>query len=146
VVLILGRFSAERKAVLDAVRVTLRQLNYVPIIFDFVKPTSKDLTETVTTLANMARFIVADLTDPSSIPHELASVIPQVVTPVQPILLKGQREYAMFADLRLRYDKWVLPTWEYNDAQHLLENLKANVVAPAERRASELNLMKNARA
>jgi hypothetical protein len=79
----------------------------LPILFDFQKPDSKDLTGTVTTLANMARFIIADLTDPSSVPHELAMVIPGTVVPVQTIALEGQREYAMFRDLQPRYH-WVL--------------------------------------
>jgi type I restriction enzyme M protein len=38
------------------------------ILFDFDKPASQDLTATVSTLAHLARFIIADLSDPSSIP------------------------------------------------------------------------------
>ena len=34
VVLILGRFTPERKAVLDAIREEVRGLNYVPVLFD----------------------------------------------------------------------------------------------------------------
>jgi len=70
VVLILGRFTPERKVVLDTIREELRKRDYVPILFDFEKPASKDLTGTISTLANMARFIIADLTDPASVPHE----------------------------------------------------------------------------
>ena len=72
VVLILGRFTPERKVVLDAIREELRKRDYLPILFDFEMTASKDLTGTISTLANMARFIIADLTDPSSVPHELA--------------------------------------------------------------------------
>ena len=79
-VLILGRFTPERKALLDALREELRHRNYVPILFDFDKPKSKDVTGTVETLARMARFIIADLTDPSSIPHELATIVPSLRT------------------------------------------------------------------
>jgi Pentapeptide repeats (8 copies) len=46
-VLILGRFTPERKAVLDAIREALRQWNYLPILFDFEAPGSRDLTETI---------------------------------------------------------------------------------------------------
>src|SRR2546421_693848 len=63
VVLILGRFTPERKFVLDAIRDVLRQHNYLPILFDFEKPSSRDFTETVRTLAHMSRFILADITE-----------------------------------------------------------------------------------
>jgi hypothetical protein len=56
VVLILGRFTPERKAVLDAIRDELRKRDYLPVLFDFEKPSSRDITETVSTLAHMARL------------------------------------------------------------------------------------------
>jgi len=86
VVLILGRFTPERKTVLDALRDELRERNYSPVVFDFEKPVSRDLTETVSTLAHLARFIIVDLTDPSSAQHEVATIVPQTVVPVQPLL------------------------------------------------------------
>ena len=89
-VLILGRFTPERKAVLDAIREELRNRGYVPILFDFDKPATDDVTATVTTLAHMAKFIIADLTDPNSVPYEMAQVAAAFV-PVQPILLAGRR-------------------------------------------------------
>ena len=94
VVLILGRFTPERKVVLDAIRDELRKRDYLPVLFDFEKPANKDLTGTISTLANMARFNIADLTDPSSVPHELATVVPGTVVPVQAIIVEGEREYA----------------------------------------------------
>ena len=97
-VLILGRFTPERKAVLDALREELRKRDYVPILFDFDKPASQDLTATVSTLAHLARFIIADLSDPSSIPYELATVVPTTPIPVQPILFSSCSEFAMFQD------------------------------------------------
>src|SRR5438552_2036734 len=44
VVLILGRFTDERKKVLDAIRDALRKRNYTPILFDFEKSASRDIT------------------------------------------------------------------------------------------------------
>jgi hypothetical protein len=112
-VLILGRFTADRKTVLDAIREELRKRDYLPILFDFGKPASQDLTATVSTLAHLARFIIADLTDPSSIPHELAIVVPTTPVPIQPIILSGNSEFAMFQDLRRRHP-WVLTTHRYD--------------------------------
>jgi uncharacterized protein YjbI with pentapeptide repeats len=136
-VLILGRFTEERKAVLDAIREELRGRDYVPIMFDFDKPARKDLTGTVETLARMARFIIADLTDPSSIPHELATIVPFLrTTPVLPIRLAGSGGYSMFADYQLAYP-WVLKTHEYKDNKSLISDLP-KVIAPAEAKAKEL--------
>jgi uncharacterized protein YjbI with pentapeptide repeats len=134
-VLILGRFTEERKPVLDAIREELRKRNYLPILFDFDKPASQDLTATVSTLAHLARFIIADLTDPSSIPHELATIVPTTPVPVQPILLSGSSEFAMFRDWQLRYH-WVSTTHRY-DGQ-LIADLGEKVIAPAEAKAKDL--------
>src|SRR5262249_56896068 len=49
-VLILGRFTDERKAVLDALREELRKRNYLPILFDFSVPATRDITETISLL------------------------------------------------------------------------------------------------
>jgi uncharacterized protein YjbI with pentapeptide repeats len=147
VVLILGRFTPERKAVLDALKEELRKHNYSPVLFDFEKPASRDLTGTISTLAHLARFIVVDLTDPSSAPHEVATVIPQTIVPVQPLLSQEpllvngkvieRRAYSMFKDLQRRYH-WVLPTYAYTDQAHLLATLQERVIAPAEQKAQEL--------
>jgi Pentapeptide repeats (8 copies) len=136
-VLILGRFTPERKAVLDALREELRKRDYVPILFDFDKPASQDLTATVSTLAHLARFIIADLSDPSSIPYELATVVPTTPIPIQPILLSGCSEFAMFPDLRQRYH-WVLPTHHYDTLGQLVADLEARVIRPAETKVLEL--------
>src|SRR5262249_53578688 len=110
-VLILGRFTAERKTVLDALREELRKRDYLPILFDFNVPATRDITETVSLLARMARFIVADLTDPSSIPKELEAIVPGLAVPVQPLLEGASRPYSMFRDY-WKYD-WVLPVYRY---------------------------------
>ena len=136
-VLILGRFTPERRAVLEAIREQLRKRGYLPVLFDFIKPASKDLTGTISTLASLARFIIADLTDPSSVPHELATVVPGTVVPVQAIILEGQREYAMFVDLKTRYH-WVLEPHRYRSQELLISQLGERVIGPAEGKAEEL--------
>jgi hypothetical protein len=135
VVLILGRFTPERKVVLDAIREELRRRAYVPILFDFDVPATRDITETVSLLARMARFIVADLTDPSSIPKELEAIVPHLAVPVQP-LLEGDRPYAMFKDY-WKYD-WVLPVQRYESVTSLIGTLADKFIEPAESKMDEL--------
>jgi hypothetical protein len=70
VVLILGRSTPERKVVLDAIREELRRRHYLPVLFDFVKSRSQTTVETISTLAHMARFVIADLTEAKSVLQE----------------------------------------------------------------------------
>jgi hypothetical protein len=136
-VLILGRFTPERREILDALRDELRQHNYVPILFDLDPPTTRDLTETISTLAHIAHFIVADLTLPRSVPHELQAIVPDLAVPIQPILMTGvDSEYAMFQEFR-KYS-WVLPVLEYQGPEELLSMLPEKVITPAEAKAEEL--------
>ena len=136
VVLILGRFTPERKAILDAIRDELRHRDYVPVLFDFEKPSSRDITETVSTLAHMAPFVIADITDAKSIPQELMAIVPALPSvPVQPLLLASQHEYGMFEHFK-RYP-WVLEPYLYEDQDRLLAALTEKVIGPAEAKAKE---------
>jgi uncharacterized protein YjbI with pentapeptide repeats len=131
VVLILGRFTADRLPVLHGIREALRSRGYLPLVFDFEGPSSRDITETVGTLAHLARFIIADLTDARSIPQELMTIVPNLPSvPVQPVLLTSQGEYGMFEHFK-RYP-WVLDTLLYKDTDHLLKILPEAVIRRAE--------------
>jgi hypothetical protein len=136
VVLILGRFTPERKAVLDALREELRQHNYVPVLFDFEGPSSKDVVETVTLLARMARFIIADLTDAAMVRTELSLIVPDLPSvPVQPLLQNRSAEFVEFEHIR-RFP-WVLPIYRYGDVPTLMSELQ-QVIAPAEAKVIEI--------
>jgi len=136
-VLILGRFTDERKAVLDALREELRKRNYLPILFDFNVPATRDITETISLLARMARFVVADITDARSIPQELAVIVPDLPSVhVQPLLLEGSAEYGMFEHFK-RYP-WVLETYTYRSSERLIASLGERVIGPAEKYAQSV--------
>lgn len=129
-VLILGRFSAERLAVLHALRDALRQSGFVPIVFDFDKPRSQDVTESLKTLAGLSRFLVADMSNPRSNPLELQATVPDYRVPMVPPLAEGETPFAMCRDLRHEYD-WVLDPLEYASTEEPLAVLDEAVIAPA---------------
>jgi hypothetical protein len=136
-VLILGRFTAERKAVLDALREELRNRYLLPILFDFAIPASRDVTETIKTLASLARFVIADITDATQVRVELNNIVPGFTSlPIQPILLRGRADFISLS--HLTKFPWVLPIFEYDDREHLLANLNKSIVTPAEEGARKL--------
>jgi uncharacterized protein YjbI with pentapeptide repeats len=136
VVLILGRFTPDRKAILDAIRNELRKRDYLPLLFDFEKPSSKTTLETVSTLAHLARFVIADLTDAKSVLQELQAVVPaNPSVPVQPLILRTQTEPGMFDFFRMFH--WVLEPYLYEDQDRLLAAITEKVIGPAEAKAKE---------
>jgi uncharacterized protein YjbI with pentapeptide repeats len=138
VVLILGRFTPERKPVLDAMREELRKYNYLPIMFDFEKPASQDFIEPVSTLAHLARFVIADFTDAKIILEEVPHIVRNITVPVKPLLLEGSgNEPVTLYNLRRNHHS-LLDTYLYKGVDDLLLSFKDRVVEPAERKASEL--------
>lgn len=130
-VLILGRFKAERLSVLQAIRRELRGRDYLPVLFDFDKPSSRDLTETVSVLAHMSRFIIADFTDARSVPQELEAVVPHLPSvPVKPLLMASSGMYGMFEHFA-RYP-WVLDVHRYSDEEELIVSLRQSVIPQLE--------------
>jgi len=130
VVLILGRFGGGHLAVLHALRDELRIKGLIPVVFDFSVPSDRDTSETVSLLAHMATFIIADLTNPSSIPQEIQRIVPLLPSvPVVPILQEGHHPWSMWRDLQ-RYP-WVLKQVDYKDTNDLLANLAERIVDPA---------------
>lgn len=130
-VLILGRFYGARKEVLERIRHALRDRGFLAIIFDWDPSPRRDLTETVQLLANMSRFVVADVTDARSIPHELSFIIPYFPSvPVLPLCLAGEAPYAMFEHWR-KYPS-VLPERFYDGPDEIIDNFEEIIIEPVE--------------
>jgi hypothetical protein len=141
-VLILGRFSIpERKLILDVLKDKLREYNLLPIVFDFDRPTDKDFTETIKTLAGLCYFVIADVTNPKSSPLELQATIPDYQIPFVPIIQEGESPFAMMANLQTKY-QWVLPTVTYDSLETLVKVLKPLIIDPAMKKHNELRIIK----
>jgi hypothetical protein len=140
-VLILGRFTPERKAVLEAMADELRKHNLLPIIFDFERSTDRDFTETIKVLAGISLFVIVDITKPKSTPFELQAVVPDYQIPFVPIIEKGEKPFSMFKDLP-KYD-WVLtPVVAYPSLESLLKGFKEHVINRAWKKHKELQKSK----
>jgi hypothetical protein len=141
VVLIIGRFTGKRKPVLSQISEKLRELNYLPFIFDFEKSKRQDFTETVKTLAGLSRFIIADITSPKSVPLELQAILPDYMIPLVPIIQESEEPFSMFTVLQNKYD-WVLPVIEYDSINTLLKVFDSAIVIPAVNKSKEILIKK----
>ena len=137
-VLILGRFSDQRKPVLDLVRSTIRKWGYAGVVFDFKKPPERTFIEVVKTLTGLSRFVIADLTDPRVVHQELDTILKEHPSvPVRPIIQQDHNLPTTLQDHANRRG-FVLPVFRYKNRQHLIDALQDEVIAPAEARAEEL--------
>lgn len=137
VVLLLGRFNARGMNLLNALRELLRRHDYVPVTFDWPPSPSRSLTETVQLLARMARFVVVDLEEAKSVPHELQSLVPGGHTLViQPIVVGQDVPYGMFADLRNYV--WVREILRADTPEELLAFLESKGLRDMEMHRSEM--------
>jgi Pentapeptide repeats (8 copies) len=135
-VLILGRFTTERKTVLEAICEEIRKLGFLPILFTFDPLTSQTTMETMSTLAHLSRFVIADLTDTKSIIGELERIVTSLPSlPVQPLLHASCELYGMADSILVR--EMVSPLLRYNNLNDLFGSLLERVVGPAETKAAE---------
>jgi hypothetical protein len=132
-VLLLGRFTEGRIAVLERLREELRKRDFVPMVFNFDKPEVKDFTETVRLLAGLSRFVIADITSPKSAPLELQATVPECMVPFVIIIEKGEEPFAMFTDLWVKHRDWVRRPLRYSSVDRLINKLDAEIVRPAEK-------------
>lgn len=136
-VLILGRFTPERKAVLDALSEELRRHQLLPIVFDFEGSAARDFTETIRILAGMSLFVIADVSNPKSSPLELQATVPDYRIPFVPIIQEGEQPFAMLDDLK-KYS-WVLrPILTYPSIDKLREGFKPAILDRAWEKHHEL--------
>ncbi len=138
IVLILGRFSVNRKIILDQIKDKLRSLGYVPIIFDLQKPENKDYLEPVLLISQLSRFIIADFSDPKIILEEITRIVDNTSAVIIPIIEKGQREPSTLYNIRINRLS-ILDTYTYESSKELLENVYSELIKKAEVKLKELH-------
>jgi uncharacterized protein YjbI with pentapeptide repeats len=141
-VLLLGRFTEGRIAVLKRLRAELRKRGYVPIVFNFDKPETKDFTETIRLLAGLSHFVIADVTNPKSAPLELQATVPEIMIPFLPIIEEGEKPFSMLVDLWIKHRDWVFEPLYYSSLDKLVGALDKEIIGPAEMRFDELVVRK----
>ena len=137
-VLLLGRFTEGRITVLDRLRDELRNRGYLPIVFNFDKPETKDFTETIRLLAGLSKFVIADITNPKSAPLELQATVPEIMVPFRPIIEEGEMPFSMLQDLWIKHRDWVFEPLYYSSLDALVGALDEKIIRPAEVRFVEL--------
>jgi hypothetical protein len=137
-VLLLGRFTDGRIELLERLREELRSRGYLPIVFNFDKPETKDFTETVRLLAGLSKFVIADLSSPKSAPYELGAIVSQTMIPFQPIIAAGETPFAMLQDLWINHPDRVFRPIHYSSVDALIASLDEKIIRPAEARFVEL--------
>jgi hypothetical protein len=139
-VLLLGRFTEGRIAVLERLREELRNRGFLPMILNFDKPETKNFTETVRILAGMSRFVIADITNPRSAPLELQATVPECMVPFVPILDRNDdlEPFSMLRDLQIAHSDRVLDVIRYPSVDRLIEVLDTEIIDPAQARFADL--------
>ena len=94
--------------------------------------------EPVMALAQLSRFIIADVTDAKIVLEELTRIVPNVAIPVQPVIrANAGPEPTTIQNLRINHLS-VLPTYSYRSEAELLRQLKPKVIDPAEKLVKDL--------
>jgi len=139
-VLILGRFKDRRLSVLKAIaeRLANHKNRYIPELFIFKRPDSRDLVESILGFASLSRFVIADLSEARSVQQELQAIVPNFQSvPIVPIINEDGREFATFASLARRPNV-IQPTLRYRNIEDLTRKIDRDIVPAAEARKREM--------
>ena len=136
-VLLIGRLTGSGGDILRAIADELKNRHQlVPIMFEFAPLATEDTVKTISTLAHLSRFVIADLTNAQSVLQELTTIVKELVMlPVQP-LLQASAPMPPMADGFL-IGQSVLKPYRYSTKERLLADLETMVIGPADDRARQ---------
>ena len=89
-------------------------------------------------MAQLARYIIVDLSDPNSAPYELGviSKLGLDSTPVVPLIVSGQRPFPMLDDVLRK--PWATQLVRYRDLDDIRPNLDQILIKIAEAKVQEV--------
>lgn len=143
-VLLLGRSSDGGLEILQSIAAVLRNMEYLPMFFDFEMPNDlddfegpnpRDYTETIEILASLAKFVIVDLSGISD-HQKFYDAISHINIPIATIIEAEREEYSLLHDLQTY--PWVIPPVKFTDEEHLMALFSSKIIEPAEQKAREL--------
>jgi hypothetical protein len=106
-------------------------------MFEFAALPTQETTRTLSTLAHLSRFVIADLTDAQSVLQELTLIVKELITlPVQLLLQESAPPPPMIDGLLVSQS--VLKPYCYSTTERLLQDLPTKVIGPAHDRARQI--------
>jgi hypothetical protein len=122
---------------LDGIRGELRQHDYLPVSIDCGIWDDRDTAESISTLAHIARFVIADLTEAERLSQALPQIIPDLPSvPIQPLVARLAHDDGLLEYLN-QYPL-VLKPHLYENVEDLLTSFKKKVITPAEKKAKTI--------
>jgi uncharacterized protein YjbI with pentapeptide repeats len=140
VVLVVGEFGVRRRGIIEAIRRAIRERGLLPLVVDLDGQGNTDPAQTVTLLARIARYVVADLTASGSVARALDAFVPDVAVPVVPVVPGGKKPGGGGAS---RYP-WLLKPTRYTDAKGLERALTQTAFDSAEKTRLKLHARRTA--
>ncbi len=136
-VLILGCFAGEKRTGLVAMRRELKNSGYQTVTIDFSNTTLRQDNKILLSLAGLARFIIAEITEARGVLQALVSILESSSpVPVQIVHEQGISPRRLSRSMR-RYD-WVFKPRSYGNWGELVTLLREEIIGASEAKADEL--------
>jgi hypothetical protein len=93
--------------------------------------------ETVTTLARLSKFVIADITDAVSVTQELVSIVGSIPSlPIMPLIENGNKPWGMYD--HIQNFRTVINVYSYQNKDDLVNAFYNEVIEKAEIKYEEL--------
>jgi uncharacterized protein YjbI with pentapeptide repeats len=136
-VLILGCFAGDRKTLLDAMRGELTNAGYQAVTIDFNNASLRQDTRILSSLARLAHFVIAEITESRGVLQALVSIV-ETAPPVPIQIVHEQRAKPGRLNEGMKRYNWVFAPRAYKDSGELVKLLREEMIGVSEAKAKEL--------